>query len=134
VADASAHDRQIGLEIELEHAQRIPDVGGRGGDRHQRQHRVALADVVFDPLLVDGDVAFEEAEALLAEQVLDAVGLHVHAVDLPVGVGKDALGQMVPDEAVDAEDQHAFQGSPSTSRSRSTLPSPQRASQASPSR
>ena len=134
VLHAAAHDRQVGLEVELEHAQRVLDVGGRRGDRHQRQHRVALADVVFDPLLVDGDVAFEEVEALVAEQLLDAVGLHVHAVDLPVGRGEDALRQVVADEAVDAEDQDSFHVGGSTWRRRSTLPSPQSANHASPSR
>ncbi len=124
---AGAHDRQVGLEVELEDPQRLLHVGRGRGDRDQRQHRVALADVVLDPLLVDGDVALEEVEAPLAEQVLDAVGLHVHAVDLPVGAGEHALGEVVADEAVDAQDQDAFHFSAMTSRRRRTLPSPQAA-------
>src|SRR5665647_64345 len=47
-------------------------------------------------------------EALLLHQVRDALGLHVHAVDLPVGLGDDAFGQVVADEAVDAEYQDFF--------------------------
>ena len=37
-------------------------------------------------------------------------GLHVHAVDLPVGGREDALGQVMADEAVDAEDEDFFHG------------------------
>ena len=37
VLDALAHDRQVGLEIQLEHAQRVLDVGGRRRDRDQRR-------------------------------------------------------------------------------------------------
>ena len=110
VAHAGADDRQVGLEVELEHAQRLAHVGGRRGDRDQRQHDVALLDVVLDPFPVDRDVAFEEVKALLRQQVGDAVRLHVHAVDFPVGRGDDPLGQVVADEAVDAEDQDFFHG------------------------
>ena len=106
--DARPDDRQVRLEVEFEDLQRLLDVGRRRGDRHQRQHGVAFADVVLDPLLVDRDVAFEEVKARMAQQVRDAVGLHVHAVDLPVGGLDDALGKMVADEAVDAEDEYAF--------------------------
>jgi hypothetical protein len=45
---------------------------------------------------------------LFLHQVGDAFGLHVHAIDLPVGLGDDALGQVVADEAVDAEYQDFF--------------------------
>jgi hypothetical protein len=108
VLDRGADDGQVGFEVELEHPQRLLDVGRRRGDRHQRQHRVALAHVVFDPFLVDGDVALEEMEALFVHEVRDALGLHVHAVDLPVGLGDDAPRQVVADEAVDAEDENLF--------------------------
>jgi hypothetical protein len=37
-------------------------------------------------------------------QVLDAVGLHVHAMDLPVGRSDDP-GKVMADEAIDAEDE-----------------------------
>ena len=67
VLDALAHDRQVGLEVELEHPQRFLHVGGGRGDRHQRQDHVAFRDVVLDPFLVDGDVAFEEVEAWILE-------------------------------------------------------------------
>ena len=88
----------------------VAHVGGGRGDRDQRQHCIAFLDVIFDPLLVDRDVTLEEVEALFRQQVRDALALHVHAVDLPVGRGDDALRQMVADEAVDAEDQYFWHG------------------------
>jgi len=78
------------------------------GDGDQRQRHVAFLHVVFDPFPIDGDVAFEKVKARMADQVADAVVLHVHAVNFPVGVREDALGQVVADEAVDAEDQDSF--------------------------
>src|SRR3989442_718055 len=108
VLHAPPHDRQIRLEIELEHLERLLDVGRRRRDRDQRQHRVTLAHVVLDPFAVDGDVALEEMEALVTEQRSDAVGLHVHAVDLPVRALDDALGKMMADKAVHAEDEDSF--------------------------
>ena len=105
VPHAGANDREVGFEVELEHAQGLAHVGRRRRDRHQRQHGVALLDVVFDPLPVDRDVAFEEMESLLGQQVGDPIGLHVHPVDLPVGRGDDPLGEVMADEAVDAEEE-----------------------------
>jgi hypothetical protein len=68
--------------------------------------------VVLDPFLVYRDVAFEEMHArlvgLVFQHVRDAVGAHVHAVDMPVGRFQDALGQVVADKAVDAEDEDFF--------------------------
>ena len=91
VFHALTHDRQVGLEIEFKHAQRFFDIGRRRGDRHQRQHRVAFAHVIFDPFLVDRDVAFKKMKARMVEQIRDALGLHVHAIDLPIGGLDDAL-------------------------------------------
>ena len=98
--------------------ERLLDVGGRRGDRHQRQHRVAFADVVLDPLLVDRDVAFEEMKARMAQQVRNAVGLHVHAVDLPISGLDDATGQVMADKAVDAKDEHFHEVSFNTIKTR----------------
>ncbi len=103
-----SHDGQVGLEIQFEHAQRLLDISGRRGNRHQRQNHVAFADVVFHPFLVDGDIAFEEMKARLVEQVGDALGIHVHAIHFPIGGGEDAVGQMVADETVHPENQHFF--------------------------
>jgi hypothetical protein len=64
--------------------------------------------VVFDPFLVDGDVAFEKVKALVIGKLGDTVAVHVHAVDFPVGGFQDALGQVVTDETVDAEDKDFF--------------------------
>ncbi|OMP12490.1 hypothetical protein COLO4_03126 [Corchorus olitorius] len=108
VLGSRANDRQVGFKVQLEHAQRVFDVGRRRGDGHQRQDHVALLHVILDPLLVDGDVTLEEMHAGVIDQVAQTLGLHVHAVDLPVGGLQDALGQVVADEAVDAEDQYFF--------------------------
>ena len=64
--------------------------------------------MILDPLPVDGDVALEEVKARVADQIADAIILHVHTVDFPVGVRQDAFGQVMADEAVDAEDQDSF--------------------------
>jgi hypothetical protein len=68
VLGGRAHDRQVGLEVQFEHAQRLLDVGRRRGDGDQRQDHVALLDVVLDPFLVDRDVAFEEVHARMASR------------------------------------------------------------------
>ncbi len=106
--DASPHDRQIRLEVELEDLKGFLDVDRGRRDRDQGQHGVALADVILDPFAVDGDVALEKAEALVAEELGDAVGLHVHAVDLPVRALEDTFGKMMADKAVHAEDEDSF--------------------------
>ena len=49
-------------------------------------------------------------EALVIEQVGDALGAHVHAVHIPGRGGENAFGQVVADEAVDAEYQDFFHG------------------------
>ena len=110
VLDALADDAQVFLEVQFEDPQGLLDVGHGGGDGHQGQDQVALPDVVFDPLLVDGDVAFQEMEPGMVQGLLQLVGVEVHAIDLPVPGGEDAPGQGVADEAVDAEDQdfHVF--------------------------
>ena len=105
---AGSHNRKVRLEVELEHAQRLADVGRRRGDGDQRQDGVALLDVVFDPLAVDRDVAFEEVEALLRQELADPIRLDVHPMDFPVGRRKDPPGQVMADEAVDAEYEDAF--------------------------
>ena len=84
VLHALAHDVEVGLEVELEHAQRMRHVLRRVGDRDERHHHVALLDVVLDPLLVDGDIAFHEVEAIVLRQITELVVGEVDAVDLPV--------------------------------------------------
>ena len=64
--------------------------------------------MVLDPFLVDGDVAFEEVEAWILEPFTDAVGAHVHAIDLPIGCLDNPFGQVMADEAVDAKDEDFF--------------------------
>jgi hypothetical protein len=105
ILHALADERQVGLEIELKHAQRIADVGRRGCDRHERQEHVALSDVVFDPLAVDRDVALEEMKARMGEKLRHPIGLEVHAVHVPVGVPQYRFAQMMADEAIDPQDE-----------------------------
>ena len=105
VLHALADQRQVRLEVELEHAQRFLDISRRRRDRDQRQDHVALADVVLHPLVVDRDVALEEMEPRIAEERADAVVLHVHAPDLPVRLRENLAAEMVANEAVNAEDQ-----------------------------
>ena len=112
VFDAVADDGQVRLEIQLEHAQRLAHVGRGRGDRHERQNHVALSHVIFDPFLVDGDVALDEVEAFVTEERPDPLGLQIHAVDRPVRIFQDVLAQMVADEAVDPENENVFQDEP----------------------
>src|SRR3954464_9262524 len=108
VLHCMADDWQIGFEVKFEYPQRFLDIGGRRRNGDQRHHGVAFADVIFDPLLVDGDVALEEMEAFMVHQRGDALALHVHAVHRPVGGVENTSGQMMADETVDAENQDFF--------------------------
>ena len=71
VFHALADDFHVGLEIQLVDADGVLDVERGRGDGDEGHDGVALADVVFDPLLVDGDVALEELEARVVEAVLE---------------------------------------------------------------
>src|SRR5208282_3114387 len=106
--DARTHDRQIRLEVEFKYAQWLLDIGRGCGNRHQRQHDVAFANVIFDPFTINRDIALEKMETRVIEQIGNPVGLHVHAINLPFGSIYDALGEMVADEAVDAKNQYFF--------------------------
>ena len=64
---ATAHNGQIGFKIQFKHAQGLLHVGSGGGDGHQRQHHIAFLNVVFNPLFVDGDVAFKEMKARVVQ-------------------------------------------------------------------
>ena len=105
ILHALADERQVGLEIEFKHPQRIADVSRRRGDRDERQQHVALADVIFDPLAIDRDVALEEVKARMGEELRDPVALQIHAIDVPVGRAQDRFAQMMADEAVDPQDE-----------------------------
>jgi hypothetical protein len=58
--------------------------------------------VIFDPLAVDGNIAFDEMKALMSEASIELVVIHVHAIDLPVLLLKDGLGEAITYESVDA--------------------------------
>jgi len=78
----------------------------RIGDRHQRHHHVALLDVVLDPLLIDGDVALDEVEAIVLRQRTQLVVREVDAIDLPGALLEDRIGERAADEAVRPEDHY----------------------------
>src|SRR4029077_20287359 len=71
-------------------------------------HRVALLDVVLDPLLVDGDVALDEVEARGLGQIAQLVVRQVDAVYLPWPGAQDRIGERAADEAVCPKN-HYFQ-------------------------
>ena len=108
VLNGRANDRQIGFEVQFEYAQRLLDVSGRGSNGDQRQNHITLSNVVFNPFFIDGDITLEEVHARIADNISQAVCLHIHAIDFPVGRFQNALGKMVADKAVDAEDEDFF--------------------------
>ena len=82
----------------------------RRRDRDERQHDVALLDLVLDPLLVDRDVALEVREARVVEEGRDLVASRCPGPRRAQSVVlQDALGQRVADEAVDPEDENPHQ-------------------------
>lgn len=42
-------------------------------------------------------------EAAVLHEIRDTIRLHVHAIDVPVSGVEDAFGQVMADEAIDAE-------------------------------
>jgi len=99
------HDPQIFFKVQFEDLQGFFHIRHGSGDGHQGQGYVALLDVVFDPLLVDGDVPFQVVEARMAQDLSNFVGVEIHAEDLPVPGSQDTPDQGIADEAVDAEDE-----------------------------
>ena len=100
-----ADDRQVRLEVELEdraaararrsRAWRSPPAAG--STSHLRMwYSIHSRLIVMSPS--------KKWKRWCSTRSPSAIGGHVHAVDLPVGVGEDALRQVVADEAVDAED------------------------------
>ncbi|VFT72607.1 Uncharacterised protein [Klebsiella aerogenes] len=63
--------------------------------------------MILDPLGVNADIAFHEVETRALKETADGVGADIQAVNFIVVVLQQALGQMVTDKAIDAEDQHA---------------------------
>jgi hypothetical protein len=109
VFDAVPNDGQIRLEIQFEDPQRLAHVGRGCRNGNQRQDHIALSHVVFDPLLVDRDVAFDEVEAWVAEHRADALGLQVHAVNMPIGELQNVFAQVMADETIDPKNENVFQ-------------------------
>ncbi len=55
---------------------------------------------------MNADIAFHKVETRTVEKTADGVGADIQTVNLIVVVLQQALGQVVTDKAVDAEDQH----------------------------
>jgi len=108
VLHGRTHDGQVRLEVELEHAQRLLHISRGRGDGDERQDHIALLHVILDPLLVDRDVTLEEVHALVVDEIAETLRLHVHAEHFPVGRFENALGQVMADEAVHAQNQDFF--------------------------
>jgi hypothetical protein len=68
--------------------------------------------VILHPLEIDGDIAFHEMEFRVPEQRAHALGLQVHAVNMPIGVSQDVLAQVMTDESIDPENENVFQNEP----------------------
>ena len=96
---------QVLLEVEFEHTNRISDILNRRRDRYERQNDIALANVVLDPLPIDGDITLHILEAGTIHKMADVGGPQIHAVDLVV-IGKQLLGEMTADETIDAENEY----------------------------
>ncbi len=106
VLHALAHDGEVRLEVELEHAQGIGDVLRRVRDRHERHDDVAFLDVILDPLPVDGDISFDEVESRARGDFRQFVVEEVHRVDLPGPRAQDRGGQCTADETVRTQNHH----------------------------
>ncbi len=89
--DAVADNPQILLEVKTEYPQGIADILDRGGDRHQGEDDITLADVVLDPLPVDGDITLDKMKPRLAEESADIAGVKVHPIDRVTPRGQEPL-------------------------------------------
>jgi hypothetical protein len=101
-----AHDREVGLEIELEDAQRVFHVLDRIGDRDERDDHVAFLHVILDILAVDRDITLDKFEPRVAQTGREFVGADIHPVDFPVFLFEDGLRERAADKAVGAENEN----------------------------
>jgi hypothetical protein len=64
--------------------------------------------VILNPLFVDRNVAFKKLEARIVHELRDAITVHVHAKNLPIGGFQNPLGKMMTNETIDAKDEDFF--------------------------
>ena len=83
IFNRGAHDGEIGFKVEFKNAQGLLHIGSGSSNCNQGQNDIALTNMVFNPLAIDGDIAFKKMHSWIAEQITDSVILHIHAVDLP---------------------------------------------------
>jgi len=60
--------------------------------------------MIFDPLLVDGNIAFQEIETRIVQSSADPLRAQIHSEYLPIGLlGQYAIDQMMSDKTVYAQ-------------------------------
>ena len=99
------HDAQHLLEIELERAHRIADIGGRRREGGERHHHVARRDQRVDGRVFGAQVGPQKVEARVRDEIGDAVVGEIEAGHLPILASQDAADQGAADEAVDPENE-----------------------------
>jgi len=61
--------------------------------------------MVLDPLLVDGNIPFQEIEPRIVQRRADPFRSQIHSENLPIGLFvQDPVDQVVSDETVNAQD------------------------------
>ncbi len=104
---AIADDLEVLFKIEFEHAQRVAGVFNWRSNRHQRQHYITFFDVILDPLGVNADITFNKVEARLIEETTDGIRSNIQTVNFEVVILQQTFGQVVTDEPVHTQNQHA---------------------------
>ena len=78
------------------------------GNGHQRNHDIAFSDVVFDPLAVNGNIAFGKMKSRPVQETLNIIRSQVHPVHFIFSAVKESFTQSISDKAVNPEDQNSF--------------------------
>ncbi len=97
---ALTDNTQIFFKVEFEHSHRVFNIKRRCRNRDQRQTNVGAFDSVFNPFLVNRDVALVELKARIGFEFFNTVGVDVHAEYFPVGFFEYAGNQVRADKAV----------------------------------
>lgn len=63
--------------------------------------------MIFNPFGVNADITFDEMESRMLQETPNGVAANIESIHFIIIFLQQALGQMVTNEAVNAEDQHA---------------------------
>ncbi|MFU0781467.1 MAG: hypothetical protein ACFWT4_25395 [Citrobacter braakii] len=63
--------------------------------------------MVFNPFGVNTDVAFDEVESRMLQKTSNGVTANIEPIHFVMIFLQQAFGQMITNEAINAEDQHA---------------------------